>query len=100
MHKKDYSVHLYYVCQILVFNLISTMVTDMKGIIRIDRLPLGLGTDLWKWYCTRLRPYHFHFSSYHDPWAVCISWILPSISVTIIYVNECWLPLTKYGELD
>jgi len=48
MHKKDYSVHLYYVCQILVFNLINTIVTDMEGIIRIDRLPLGLGTDLWK----------------------------------------------------
>ena len=46
--EKDYSVHLYYVCQILVFNLINTIVTDMEGIIRIDRLPLGLGTDQWK----------------------------------------------------
>jgi len=58
------------------------------------------GIYQWKWYCPRLRQYHFHFSSYHDPWTVCISWILPSISVTIIYVNEWWLPLTKYGELD
>jgi hypothetical protein len=37
----------YIMCQILVFNLINTIVTDMEGIIRIDRLPLGLGTDQW-----------------------------------------------------
>ena len=42
-------------CQILVFNAINTIVTDMECNIRIDRLPLGRGgTD-------------------HDPWAVCIS---------------------------
>jgi hypothetical protein len=39
------SVHLYYVCQILVFNAINTIVTDMEGNIRIDRLPLGPATD-------------------------------------------------------
>jgi hypothetical protein len=33
------------VCQILVFNAINTIVTDMEGNIRIDRLPLGSGTD-------------------------------------------------------
>ena len=32
-------------CQILEFNVISTIVTDMEGNIRIDRLPLGSGTD-------------------------------------------------------
>ena len=32
-------------CQILDFNAISTIVTDMEGNIRIDRLPLGSGTD-------------------------------------------------------
>ena len=29
----------------LNFNVISTIVTDMEGNIRIDRLPLGSGTD-------------------------------------------------------
>ena len=33
-------------CQILVFNAINTIVTDMECNIRIDRLPLGRGTDL------------------------------------------------------
>jgi hypothetical protein len=32
-------------CQILVFNAINTIVTDMELNIRIDRLPLGRGTD-------------------------------------------------------
>jgi hypothetical protein len=38
-------------CQILVFNAINTIVTDMECNIRIDRLPLGRGMD-------------------HDPWTV------------------------------
>jgi hypothetical protein len=33
------------VCQILVFNAINTIATDMEGNIRIDRLPLCSGTD-------------------------------------------------------
>jgi hypothetical protein len=33
------------VCQILVFNAINTISTDMEGNIRIDRLPLCSGTD-------------------------------------------------------
>ena len=33
-------------CQILVFNPISTIVTDMECNFRIDRLSLGRGTDL------------------------------------------------------
>jgi hypothetical protein len=37
--------HLYSMCQILVFNAINTIVTDMELNIRIDRLPLGRGTD-------------------------------------------------------
>jgi hypothetical protein len=36
---------LYCVCQILVFNAINTIVTDMEGNIRIERQPLGRGTD-------------------------------------------------------
>ena len=39
------SVHLYCVCQILIFNAINTIVTAMEGNIRIDRSPLGPGTD-------------------------------------------------------
>jgi hypothetical protein len=35
-------------CQILFFNAINTIVTDMECNIRIDRLPLGRGTDQWK----------------------------------------------------
>jgi hypothetical protein len=31
-------------CQMLVFNAINTIVTDMGSNIRIDRLPLGPGT--------------------------------------------------------
>jgi len=30
---------------------IYIIVTDMEGNIRIYRLPKGLGTDQWKWYC-------------------------------------------------
>jgi hypothetical protein len=48
------SVHLYGVCQILVFNAINTIVTDMEGNIRIDRLPKGEDT------------YH-ETDPYHDP---------------------------------
>ena len=33
-------------CQILVFNAINTIVTDIECTIRIDRLPLSRGTDL------------------------------------------------------
>jgi hypothetical protein len=56
--------HLYCMCQILVFNAINTIVTDMECNIRIDRLPLGRGTDQWKLYCPGLRfgQYHFHWS--------------------------------------
>ena len=41
-------------CQILVFNAINTIITDRECNIRIDRLPLGRGTEQWKWYCPRL----------------------------------------------
>ena len=37
--------HLYCVCQILVFHAINIIVTDMDGNIRIDRLSLDHGTD-------------------------------------------------------
>ena len=37
--------HLYCVCQILIFNGINTIATDVEGNIRIDRLHLGTGTD-------------------------------------------------------
>jgi hypothetical protein len=36
---------IYIVCQILVFNPINIIVTDMEGNIRIDRLSLDHGTD-------------------------------------------------------
>jgi hypothetical protein len=38
--------HLYCMCQTLVFNAINTIATDIECNIRIDRLPLGRGTDL------------------------------------------------------
>jgi len=44
MHKNKY-VYLYCMCQILVFNAINTIVTDMEVNIRIYRLPLVHGTD-------------------------------------------------------
>ena len=72
------SVHLYIVCQILVLNVVNTIVTYMEGNIRKDRLPLGHGTD---------RETDISLTSdsgniistglYHDPWAVCISWYCP-----------------------
>jgi hypothetical protein len=49
------SMHLYCMCQILVFSAIHTIVTDIECNIRIDRLPLGRGTDQWKWYCLSRR---------------------------------------------
>ena len=38
------SVHLYYVYQILVFDALNTIVADMEGNIRIDRLSMAHGT--------------------------------------------------------
>ena len=38
------SVHLYCVYQIIVFDALSTIVADMEGNIRTDRLPLAHGT--------------------------------------------------------
>ena len=76
--------HLYCVCQILVFNAIHTIITDVEGNIRIDRLPLGRGTDCetdisldsGDIISTRL---------YHDPWKT----LYPDISLHIsgIYIN-------------
>jgi len=71
------SVHLYCVCQILV-NVINTIVSDMEGNIRIDRLPFGHGMD-------RETDNSLAYGSgniisnapYHDSWAVCISWYCP-----------------------
>jgi hypothetical protein len=37
--------HLYCMCQILVFNAINAIVTDMEYNVKIDRLLLGRGTD-------------------------------------------------------
>ena len=36
---------LYCVCQILVFNAINRTATDMEGNIRMERMPLGHGTE-------------------------------------------------------
>ena len=72
-------------CQILVFNAINTIVTDIECNIRINRLPLGRGMDQWKLYCPLLRlgQYHFHWSV-PRPLGSLYTLILPSISVTII----------------
>ena len=68
----------------------NTIVTDMEGNIRIDRLPLNHGTEHEIWYLPRLRlgQYHFHWSV---PWPLGVLYILilPSISVTIIEVSNC-----------
>jgi len=55
---------------------IYIIVTDMEG------------TDQWKEYCSSRRrgKYQFH-GPYHDSRAVCLSiLILPSISVTIVFI--------------
>jgi hypothetical protein len=79
------SMHLYCVWQILVFNAINTIVTDMECNIRIDILPLGRGTDQWKWYC------------HNDPWSVSISWYCPpyisNYYINIISWHDCYLSL-------
>ena len=79
--------HLYCICQILVFNAINTIVTDIECNIRIDRLPLGRVMDQWKWYCLRrrLEQYHFHWSVPRPLGSLYIL-IFPSISVTIIKI--------------
>jgi hypothetical protein len=61
--------HLYCMCQILVFNAINAIVTDMEYNVKIDRLLLGRGTD-------------------HDPWAVCVSSYCLHISNYYIKVGE------------
>jgi hypothetical protein len=62
------------VCQTQVFNAINTIVTDMNGNIRIDRLSLGRGadrgTDIFLAYGSGNI---ISTGPYHDPWAVCIS---------------------------
>ena len=64
-----------------IWHLQYTIVTDTECNIRIDRLPLGRGTNQWKWYCPRLRigKYHFHWSvprslsSLYVSWYICIT---------------------------
>jgi hypothetical protein len=71
------TVHLHCVCQILVFNAINTIVTDMKGNIRIYKLPLGPSTDLETHISLAFGSDNIiSISLYHDPWAVCIIYLL------------------------
>ena len=56
----------------MVFSAINTIVTDMEGIMRIDRLPLGHGKD-HETDISLDTDNIISISSYHDPWAVCIS---------------------------
>ena len=67
--------------------IICIIVTDMEGNIRIYRLPKGRGTGQWKWYCLsrRRRKYHFHWSVPRPKGSQYIM-ILPSISVTIVFI--------------
>ena len=60
---------------------IYIIVTDMKGNIKIYRLPKGRGTDQWKWYCRRREQYHFHWSVPQHKGSLSIL-IFHSISVT------------------
>jgi hypothetical protein len=78
------SVHLYCVCQILVFNAINTKVTDVEGNIRIDRLPLGRGTDC-ETDISLASGDIISTGLYHDPWKT----LYPDISLHIssIYIN-------------
>ena len=48
-------------CQTLVFNAINTIATDIECNIRIDRLPLGRGTDLGQSVYPDIA---FHISNY------------------------------------
>jgi len=57
--------------QILVFNAINTIVTDMEGNIRMDRLPLGRDTDRETDICLAFGSGNIISTGpYHDPWAV------------------------------
>ena len=61
-------------CQILVFDAINTIVTDMEGDIWIDGLPLGPGTDRETDITLAAGSGNIISTGpYHDPWAVCIS---------------------------
>ena len=75
---------IYIVCQILVFNAIHTIVTDMEGNIRIDRLPLGHGTDC-ETDISLASGDIISTGLYHDPWKT----LYPDISLHIsnIYIN-------------
>jgi len=76
------SVHLYCVCQILVFNKINTIVTDTKGNITQDRQnSLGSWYTPWNWYFPRLR-----YRQYNFYWSVPRP--LGSLYYTII--DFCW----------
>ena len=69
--------HLYCMCQILVFNAINTIVTDMEGNISIYKLPLGPSTDLETDISLAFGSDNIiSISLYHDPWAVCIIYLL------------------------
>jgi hypothetical protein len=71
------TVHLHCVFQILVFNAINTIVTDMKDNIRIYKLPLGPSTDLETHISLAFGSDNIiSISLYHDPWAVCIIYLL------------------------
>ena len=65
-------------CQILFFNAINTIVTDMECNVRIDRLLLGRGTD-------------------HEPWAVCVSSYC--LHISNYYINS-WRTQMGQSKMD
>jgi hypothetical protein len=60
-------------CQILVFNAINTIVTDIECNIRINRLPLGLVWTSGNYIALSSGSGNIISTGpYHDPWAICI----------------------------
>ena len=75
-------------CQILDFNAINTIVTDIECNIRIDRLP-----------CVVVR--NISTGPYHDPRAVCISWYCPPYQLLLysMILKECCFTVLKQFSL-
>jgi len=74
--------------QILVFNAINTIVNDMEGNIRIDRLPMCHGRD---------RETDISTGPYHDSWGVCSILILPIIPVNNYIIQVIFIMYVFYS---
>ena len=87
-------------CQILVFNAINTIVTDIKGNIRIYKLPLGPSTDLETDISLALGSDNIiSISLYHDPWAVCIIYLLTGYEGIVSLLSHETLTIER-GEAE